>query len=349
MATIASTLLARKKEPQDDEQLLKLFWNRAELKKELATLRREKDRLTDQVRQQETLTQRAQQRLEQLENLLADPMQAANALIYYQLRGVWQNSRRRLERLARDLSERQREREEQHARSRFEQTRDEALSVVDEKLAGLTQRAHAMQEDLRASQAHLEQLGSWWYFFRRRALRDQAEAIRATLEGVQTQIQRLESSRRERELEAAPGFEGLSVEGKRNINLALIAMGQQLLLHYADKDVALLAREAAVRSLTDVTYGSAAECRVLSQELEAVMRALSTSEQMDKRVRRRSEYLRQAATYRRDIDTVPMAGSVGSIPLAITETGEPRPVNDQVIPVNVLADEYWDIYAVLLT
>ena len=77
MATIASPLLQRRKEP-DEEQLLKLFWNRAELKKELGKLRLEKEKLVDQLRQQESVNLRSEQRLEQLENLLADPLQAAN-------------------------------------------------------------------------------------------------------------------------------------------------------------------------------------------------------------------------------------------------------------------------------
>ena len=49
MAAIASPLLQRRKEP-DEEQLLKLFWNRAELKKELGKLRLEKEKLLDQLR-----------------------------------------------------------------------------------------------------------------------------------------------------------------------------------------------------------------------------------------------------------------------------------------------------------
>jgi hypothetical protein len=348
MATIASALLARKKEPQDDEQLLKLFWNRAELKKELATLRREKDKLTDLIRQQEDLSQRAQQRLDQLENLLADPAQSANALVYYQLRGIWQHNRRRLERLAQELSARQQEREHQHARSRFEQGRDQAISAIDEKLAGLAQRVRVMEEDLRVTQARIGQLRGFWHYLRRRALHDQCETIRATVEGVQLQIRRLEANRRERELEPGPPFAGLSVEGRRNINLALIAMAQQLLLHYADGDVAWLAREAAVRPLTELAYGNPAECRAINQRIEAVMRALPAEELMQSRVRRRSEYLRQTATYRRDIDTIPMAAGFAGIPLAITEAGELRPASDQVVPINVLADEYWDIYSMLL-
>lgn len=349
MASISSAILARKKDQQDDEQLLQLFRNRAELKKELASLRREKEKLSDLIRQQEGLTQRAQQRLEHLEGLLADPAQAANALVYYQLRGVWQHGRRRLERLARELEERQQEREFQYDQVRFEQTRDAALGAIDEKLAALGERRRDMDEDLRTCDEGLRRLRGFWNYFRRRRLHDQAEAIRASIEGVQSQVERLERNRHEREGEPGPAFGGLSVDGKRNINLAIIAMAQHLLLHYTENDVALLAREAAVRALADVSYGDAARCRALTQAIETVTRKIEPAEQLNVRVRRRAEFLRQVASYRRDHDTIPVIGSVAGIPTAITETGEPRPVTDEEVPVNVLADEYWDVYAALLS
>lgn len=348
MATLAAPLLQRKKEP-DDEQLLKLFWNRAELKKELAKLRREKEKLVDQVRQQEGLNLRIQQRMEQLENLLGDPLQAANASTFYQLRGVWQQCRKRLQRLARELTERQQDREEQYARSVFERQRDAELAVLDGKLAELEERARQVDADRRTVEDRLLQLRGFWNYFRRRATAEQVEAVRAALDGLASQIERLRAERRAREAEAPPPFNGLSVEGRRNINLAVIAMAQQLLVHFADHNVAGLAREASVRSLTDVTYGSVAECRALSQNVEAVTRRLDAGDKLMSQMRRRAEYLRANAQYRRESDTVPVAASFSTVPLLMREAGENGPADDRLIRVNVLADEYWDVYSVLLS
>jgi hypothetical protein len=347
MATMANALLQRRKEP-DEEQLLKLFWNRAELKKELAQLRRDKDKLIDQLRQQEGINLRSQQKLEQLENLLADPLQAMNALVYYQLRGVWQQGRRRLARVARELEERQRDREEQHARARFDQMRDADLAALDTKLGELNERARVVANDLQAFEDHGRSLRGFWNFFRRRAAAECAEATRATIEGLQSQIERLHTARRSKEAEPVPSLAGLSLESKRNINLAIVAMAQQLLVHLAEHNVAGLAREAAVRSLTDVTYGDITECQVLGRTIESVVRRLEALERLNALVRRRAEFLKLTAQYRRETDTVPVAGSFATVPVLITEAGEPRPADDRVIPVNVLADEYWDIYAVLL-
>ena len=103
------------------------------------------------------------------------------------------------------------------------------------------------------------------------------------------------------------------------------------------------------RGLADVAYGSIVECRALSRNVEAVVRRLDAADKLVAQMRRRAEFLRLGAQYRRENDTVPMAGSFGALPLIIHESGEPRAADDRVIPVNVLADEYWDIYAVLLS
>ncbi|GIK34182.1 MAG: hypothetical protein AMXMBFR45_15560 [Gammaproteobacteria bacterium] len=347
MGTATTPLLQRRQEP-DEEQLLKLFWNRAELKKELARLRREKDKLIDQVRQQEAINLRAQQRLEQLEGLLADPVQAVNAVVYYQLRGVWQQCRKRLVRLARELAERQQDREERLAQQQCETVRDADLALIDNRIADVERRARMVQADLDAVETRLGELRAFWHYFRRRALRDQRAAIQAALDGLQRQGERIREERRSREAEPGLPFAGLSVEGRRNINLALIAMAQELLIQFSENDVAALAREASIRSLADVSYGDVAQCQKLGRSIEAVVSQAETAERMAGLIRRRAEFLRQTAQYRRDIDTIPVAGSFATVPVTIQESGAAKPAGSRVIPINVLAEEYWDVYSILL-
>lgn len=347
MGTVTTPLLQRRQEP-DEEQLLKLFWNRAELKKELARLRREKDKLIDQVRQQEAINLRAQQRLEQLEGLLADPVQAVNAVVYYQLRGVWQQCRKRLVRLARELAERQQDREERLAQQQCESVRDADLALIDSRIADVERRARVVRADLDAVEARLGELRAFWHYFRRRVLRDQKAAIQAALDGLQRQGERIRDERRSREAEPGPPFAGLSVEGRRNINLALIAMAQELLIQFSENDVAALAREASIRSLADVSYGDVAQCQKLGRSIEAVASQAEPADRMAGLIRRRAEFLRRTAQYRRDIDTIPVAGSFATVPVAIQEGGELQPAASRAIPVNVLAEEYWDVYSILL-
>ena len=89
--------------PAPAEELLKLYWNRADVKRELKALRRERYELLDKLKEQEGAIQRAQEQLEGLERLLTNPLAAANAMVYFQLRHLWRVGAQRLEQFGREL------------------------------------------------------------------------------------------------------------------------------------------------------------------------------------------------------------------------------------------------------
>ena len=112
MATLATQLFSKvDSKAKDEEQLLKLFWNRAVLKKELAELRTDIYQLSEKLEQEQAVKLRLQQRYEQLETMLANPATAANVLTYYQLRDVWNRCFERLASLSDDLSRAHRDKE----------------------------------------------------------------------------------------------------------------------------------------------------------------------------------------------------------------------------------------------
>ncbi len=73
---------------EDNEKLVELFKNRAELKKEFAALNKEKYRLQQMIKEQQGATARIVQRLEHLENLLVDPEWVYTVVVFYQLRAL---------------------------------------------------------------------------------------------------------------------------------------------------------------------------------------------------------------------------------------------------------------------
>src|SRR5688572_21625608 len=95
----------------DDERLLALFWNRAELKKEYSRTQDDLIHLRDKLKKQETLTQRAREQFDQLQDYLGDPSVGMHALVYYQLRGLWKICRQKLARFSIQLRRQQEERE----------------------------------------------------------------------------------------------------------------------------------------------------------------------------------------------------------------------------------------------
>ena len=67
------------RQPAEDERLLQLYWNRAELKKELARLQEERHKLLEQLRNHEATFIRHNEQLLQLEEFLGNPRAAIAA------------------------------------------------------------------------------------------------------------------------------------------------------------------------------------------------------------------------------------------------------------------------------
>lgn len=346
MNSPVSPLRSNHSEP-DEERLLKLFWNRAELKKELASLRAEGDRLKHQLKDQESTIFRAQQRLEQLEGLLADPYQAANATVFYQLRGVWHSCRKKMLRMANDLVDHQKTREKQRSIALFETKHQAALDVI----LGHIDRAEAeivkIKQEIRSLRERHNKLGGFWNYFRRRALVSKAAPYKVELERAEAQLARYQAARKEKEAEARPEWGELSIAGKRKINLALIVIAQELFLHFNERNISTLAREASVRQVHEANYGEIDECRRMNAYIENRLRKMPGGEELAATLQKRTKILGKSASYRRDTDTVPVASACAEIPLAVDGNSEYGKAH--TIAVNVLAEEYWDIYKVLLT
>ena len=347
MASIAQQLFLRRK-PAEDERLLQLFWNRAELKREFARLQRDRDGLSDQLRQQEGATLRWQQRLEQLEGLLADPERAANAAVFFQLRGVWQYCRRRLARLARELGTRQQEAELRRETARFEEHRKIALASIEQRLVPLIERRVSIEAELHDVRLQQAKYTRFWQFLARRRYAHAQAVLDAALAGVQSQIERYEKARHEKLRESATPATEIDTGSKRLVNLSVIALAQELVVQLETHHVAQMARDASLRQVNDVRYGELQVCHQTGQQVARVLRQLDELDDLPVLVRSRAEYLRRQVEYLRDADTVPIAASCADIPLLLTAGENPVPANDRRLPVNVLGEEYWEIYSVLL-
>jgi hypothetical protein len=338
----------RRPAPATEERLLRLFSNRAELKREFARLQRDHDRLLEQLRQQEAEALRTQQRLDQVEGLLADPLRAANVAVYFQLRGIWAHCRRRLVRQAQDLAGRHREIERERDLARFRDNQAAALAAIDQRLGATAERQAALRAELDRLEDRRARLEAPWRYFERRTLEAEAAALRAALDSLEAQLERYARARADKAAETCVPVDVLSVGSRREINLAVIAMAQELLLHFAGCDLAAMVREAALAGIGELAYGGIGECRQLAERGERALRALERIDDWPARVRRRAAFLRREALYELDTDTVPAPGAIDSIPVAIRPEPDALPEDDRAIQVNVLVDGYWDIGKVML-
>jgi hypothetical protein len=317
----------------DDERVLHLFRNRAELKKAYSGLQDEIHRLKERIKQQEGATVRVQEMLQGLEGRLGQTETGYPALVFYQLRELWGQGRTLLTQFVAELAAQQEERE----RRAFFAERNRRLFARRQAAESTLREAEARAAETRAQVAEIErqllQLRRFWHYFKRRALRGRLQAAGLTVLLTTQDLEAARAACEQIENEALPEFGGLSLDARRAINLAAIAYGQVLCERLQHTSLVELAREAtSLREPPREDYGDRAACEAMMAQIGMARGLLQARGGLQGDVKQRTDRLRELAKYRSGSDTVPTAES-----LTATMDGS-----------KVLADDLWEIYRVLL-
>jgi hypothetical protein len=231
--------------------------------------------------------------------------------------------------------------------NQFNAVKKAALVDIERNMQMARELYETTGAELESLQNQHKSSSGFWNFFKRRTIAAQIEVAGLSHDAAKKDLKdRLELIRVREEM-PPPEFKGLSVDGRRMINLVLIATAQELYLHFSKLNVSGLAREASVRQVTDVNYGDITACREMNIHIEKCLRSLPTGQDLVINARQRVSYLEHCEGYRLETDTVPVAGSFAKIPLAVGDGGDIR--GQKSVSINVLADEYWEVYSVLLT
>ena len=318
----------------DDDRVMHLFRNRAELKKAHSSLQDEVQRLNDRVKQQEGATARVQEMLQGLEARLARPDTAYPAVVFYQLREMWTLGRTLIAQFVAELSAQLEERERRAFLSEYNRKQFARRQSVEANLREAELQASAGRDAVGHLEQELQRLQRFWHYFKRREVRQRLQA--ASLQSM-LRIQELEAARDARDIleaEPAPEFGGLSIDGRRAINLAAIAYGQVLVERLSATPLMEMAREAAGRREPPRDeYGDARQCEATMQQIAHGRSLLENKVALSEQVKQRVARLRELGKYRNAADTVPTAESLASS----IEEG-----------TKVLADDLWEIFRVLL-
>ncbi len=328
-------------EATGDNRLLELYWNRAAVKKELASLRRERYELLEKLRESEAGTQRVEEQLSTLQGLLADTDSAATAITHFQLRHLWKYCAQRINQFVGEVADKQMRRERDHLETDFRQRQTRQLSELEPSIQALEAEVSDQADRARALARLLEEM-PFWRWGRRRALKVQFAALGDDQAMRQAELDALMSRRIEIQSELQPDYPGLSAESRRLLNLAALALAQELVLFFEENDLARRARAAFAEDVRNADYGTREDAQRLSRHIEERLAALAAHRQLSAAVKRRTDYLRSRVEYRRDDETIPLARSLERI------TKDPvRGSAGGTTNINVLAEEYWDIYASL--
>jgi chorismate mutase len=334
--------------PPEDEKLLQLYWNRAELKKEVTRLQDERHKLIENHKKQEGIAARMRDHLDQLEDYLGNPEVAQHALIYFQLRNLWRTGAARLAQFSKELQAQQEEREQRAQRGEFEKDRAARILEGERILAVAQANAEMLEAQLKLLEARLHSMRGFWNYFRRRSLASEIDIERSKWDIAATQVTDLSDDQAARETASPPRFPGISVEGRRMVNLALIAYSQQLVASLSQGGLAMLAKETTARRAFDVRYGGRDDCaRLMALLREAVSVVSEANAEVSGSLRQRIESVRANAAYRDERDTVPAVESIGSLPVpAIAVPGLEMTGRTSI---NVLVDDYWNLSRALLS
>jgi hypothetical protein len=327
--------------PQDSEKLLSLYWNRAELKKEFASMRNEQFRMQDKIRQQEGATARLQQILDHLEDLLEDSQWASNVMVYYQLRGLAAHCNRKLARFAEQLK--QKREKKQHSTVMYDWTISKTREARDAERRIHKQREKIQQQkdELKAERNKYMAMSGLMRFFKRRSVRATLNALTEKIEVSQNEEAALTLSLAGIKGRKAPECEGLDIPTKRSVNLMILSFAQQLYLDFNDVELATLAKEASEKSVGAINYGDHEVCDGMLQRIRVCLQVLEKASDFAGVLQERAKLISEKSDFVDLTDAVPEPDSVSTL-YQIGTTGTVKESK-----ADLLGQNFWGLTNVL--
>jgi hypothetical protein len=328
----------------EEERLMQLFQNRAGLKKAYADLKDEFHLLRDRLKQQEGATIRLQEQLDALGELLGDPKTGFGALVFFHLRALWKTCHQQLSAFAADLTRQQEARETLRHNAAAEAAKKLRLEDVERRLGDAALEADSQRERLAEAQRELGRLTAVWHYFKRRRGQKSLESLRNQVIAADAAVGDLHAERSAVADQALPEFPGISLNARRNVNLAIISFAELLCENVDAYGLAARAKEAVARRVHEMSFGTREECDDYMRRVQQAQAAVAGQKQITPALKTRLERLRANCQYRNNSDTVPTADSLVS---ANVQAG--GGAKSPAAPAwNVMAEDYWDLYTVLL-
>jgi len=325
----------------DTEKLLQLYWNRAELKKEFAGMRKEQFRLQDRIKQQEGVAARLQQKLDHIEDLLTDPEWVHNAVVFYQLRGLAIRCESKLAKFAEQLKQQREQRQHNNVLVKWNERRTAEARATEKEMLQVRERTHMLEDQLQSERHRLMHMSGFLKIFRRRSVTAILDDLAAQIDLMRQEEASLAQAVEEIRGRKPPDHAGLDTATKRSINLMILSFAQQLYIQFDDNDLASMARESREKSVGAINYGNRDECDNLldriGQRLQLIDRAADHAELLQKR----AKLLGASAAFMADSDTVPATGSVSAL-YRIDSNGQVRESD-----LDLIGENYWNIASVL--
>jgi hypothetical protein len=332
---------APEKPAETSEKLRDLYWNRAELKKELAGLRDEKFQLQECVKQKEGASARLLQKFEHLENLLLDSESVYNVIVYYQFRSLNLQCKSKLANFAEHLKQQRERRLNISLHADWNESRKLEADSVERSIGEQRLKVQMLEDQLQSERHKLLSSNGLVKVFRRRSLERASESVAEALDAAQQLECDLMMKFDEIQKRRPPETQGLDLATKRLINFMVLSFSQHMFLHYSDDGLAAMSQEAGEKSAGAINYGTKADCDAL------LLRITSREEEFEKLsdfaeiLQQRAKLIAQKALFQNEDDAIPTPGTVTTL-FAFDRNGVIKEKQ-----ANLLGDNYWDVSKIL--
>jgi hypothetical protein len=328
-------------ESPDNEKLMHLYWNRNELKKEFAGLRKEQFRLNGKIREQDGVCARLEQQLGHIEGLLINPESARSVLVFYQLRSVALRCETKLATLAEQLKQQQEQKLNELNFAEWNEYRAKEAGPIRADIVQRHDNILHLKDQLQVERRRLESLKGIFAFFKRRSVAATIAKLENQITADECEENGLRALLDEIDTRIPPDIEGLDTPTKRTINCMIISYAQQLYTEIADDELVGLIKESREKSAGAVVYGTESECEEILARIRNSLKALDRKSDFADIMQRRAKLIASKALFDNDTDAVPVLSSVATL-FKINTSG-----NVQAFDVNLLEENYWQIATVL--
>ena len=216
--------------------------------------------------------------------------------------------------------------------------RQQAIKIKLEELEAKREQAVL---DCRGCERRLEGMNYLVRLFAGPALKNRIQALQNNREALEERIREFRDIIERIEGEPLPEPDGLSLESRRLINIAVISLAQHLVLHFEANDLARLARKASRRSVGDMKFGERAICDGLVERVRERINDLNRDKTLADQVKTRADSLVNRLSYRHETDSVPLSAGLGDI----ERRGPSGKAVGAALRVNVLEDDFWELAA----
>lgn len=325
----------------ESEKLLNLYWNRAELKKDLDGLRKEQFRLQSRIKEEEGATARFQQKFEHLEGLLLDPEWVNNVVTHYQFRALNLRCQGKLEKFAEELKQQREQKRNNQQLAEWNEQRELEATDIEHDLGERRMCMQSLEDQLQAESDRLMSMNGIMRFFRGRSVAAAQNGLVAEIEAAQHDEEQLLLQYDEVRERQPPDNMGLGLATKRLINFTILAFAQQLFLHFSDDELASLAKDSSEKSVGAINFGNKRECDALVARIQQRAENFDNSTGFAEILQQRAKLIAEKAQFLSEDDAVPLPATVAKV-YAISERGA---ISER--DADLLGENYWDLSSIL--